>query len=169
MTVWDGIGYLASGLVLLAFYMKAMVPLRIVALGSNLAFMAYGLGLGLKPVLVLHALLLPLNGLRLWQVVRSDRSSDDLSSEERRGADPTRRSGRPGSPASAHDHFGHRAGDRRDTGTDHPREQAPDARRCPQVFDSAWLSSPRGARTLTSLRCAALTAAGTQNRLAGKP
>ena len=45
-----------------------MIPLRAIAVASNLAFMAYGLGGGLYPVLVLHAILLPLNCLRLWQV-----------------------------------------------------------------------------------------------------
>jgi hypothetical protein len=30
-----------------------MVPLRLVALGSNVVFLIYGLGLNLKPVLIL--------------------------------------------------------------------------------------------------------------------
>jgi hypothetical protein len=43
-----------------------MVPLRIAALGSNVAFVAYGLALGLMPVWLLHAILLPLNARRLF-------------------------------------------------------------------------------------------------------
>lgn len=68
---WDACGYVASGLVLAAFYMKDMVPLRIVALSSNLAFIAYGLALGLTPIWLLHALLLPLNGYRLLEAARA--------------------------------------------------------------------------------------------------
>ena len=37
-------GYLASALVFLAFYMKTMIPLRVVGILSNVAFMTYGLG-----------------------------------------------------------------------------------------------------------------------------
>jgi len=66
----EGIGYLASLLVFCTFYMKTMIPLRGVAIASNLAFMAYGLAGGLYPVFVLHVVLLPLNCLRLHQVQR---------------------------------------------------------------------------------------------------
>jgi hypothetical protein len=57
--------------VLAAFYMKDMLPLRFVALCSNLAFIAYGFALGLTPIWLLHALLLPLNGWRLVEAARS--------------------------------------------------------------------------------------------------
>jgi CRP/FNR family cyclic AMP-dependent transcriptional regulator len=63
-------GYGASLLVFCAFYMKAMVPLRAIAIASNIAFVVYGLGHQLYPVLILHALLLPLNCLRLLQLRR---------------------------------------------------------------------------------------------------
>ena len=66
----EGIGYLASLLVFCTFYMKTMIPLRGVAIASNLAFMTYGLAGGLYPVFVLHVVLLPLNCLRLYQVQR---------------------------------------------------------------------------------------------------
>ncbi len=67
MGLLDAVGYMASGLVFLAFCMKAIVPLRIVAVGSNVAFIAYGFGLDLVPVLALHCALLPMNCWRLWQ------------------------------------------------------------------------------------------------------
>jgi CRP/FNR family transcriptional regulator, cyclic AMP receptor protein len=68
-------GWLASALVFSAFFMKTMLPLRIVAIASNLAFMTYAL-LGLMygdfgrlyPIFVLHAVLLPLNIARLRQL-----------------------------------------------------------------------------------------------------
>src|SRR5262245_59331150 len=67
MRLWDAAGYLASGLVVLAFCMKDVIPLRVVALTSNIAFLTYGIGLGLVPVWLLHAILLPINCWRLWQ------------------------------------------------------------------------------------------------------
>ena len=65
----EGVGYLASLLVFWTFYMKTMIPLRGVAIASNLAFMTYGLAGGLYPVFVLHVVLLPLNCLRLHQML----------------------------------------------------------------------------------------------------
>jgi hypothetical protein len=68
-TLWIEIaGYLASLLVLATFYMKTMIPLRSVAIASNVVFMTYGFLQGLYPVLVLHLILLPLNCLRLQQM-----------------------------------------------------------------------------------------------------
>lgn len=63
-------GYLASFLVFAAFYMRTMVPLRILAIGSNVAFLAYAIPLHLWPIAVLHGLLLPLNCQRLLQIRR---------------------------------------------------------------------------------------------------
>ena len=53
--------------------MKDMVNLRIVALCSNVAFIAYALVLNLTPILALHVILLPLNGWRLAQALRAGR------------------------------------------------------------------------------------------------
>jgi hypothetical protein len=70
MTLDSDIGFVASGLVLAAFGMKDMINLRIVAICSNFAFIAYALLLSLPPVLILHVILLPLNGWRLVQAFR---------------------------------------------------------------------------------------------------
>jgi hypothetical protein len=67
MTIWDTAGYLASSLVITAFCMKDILRLRVAASVSNVAFLIYGLGLGLAPVWLLHAILLPVNLWRLWQ------------------------------------------------------------------------------------------------------
>jgi hypothetical protein len=64
------IGYVASALVLAAFGMKDMVNLRIVALYSNIAFITYGIALNLLPILILHVILLPLNGWRLMGALK---------------------------------------------------------------------------------------------------
>jgi CRP/FNR family transcriptional regulator, cyclic AMP receptor protein len=69
------LGWLASGFVLLAFTMTAMIPLRISALCGNLAFIAYGQALGLKPILALHLALLPINAWRLGQEYRRTRTT----------------------------------------------------------------------------------------------
>jgi hypothetical protein len=69
--------WLAALLVFSSFFMKTMIPLRVVAITSNVAFVAYAL-LGLRygifgrvyPILVLHSALLPLNVLRLRQIRR---------------------------------------------------------------------------------------------------
>jgi CRP/FNR family transcriptional regulator, cyclic AMP receptor protein len=69
MISWiDGVGYLASALVLLTFCMGTMLNLRAIAIFSNLAFIGYGLGAGIYPVLILHAILLPLNTMLLIQM-----------------------------------------------------------------------------------------------------
>jgi hypothetical protein len=60
-------GWIASILVCLTFLMKDMVPLRLVAVSSNIAFFIYGVGLGLTQVWLLHIVLLPINICRLWQ------------------------------------------------------------------------------------------------------
>jgi CRP/FNR family transcriptional regulator, cyclic AMP receptor protein len=67
--------WLAALLVFSCFFMKTMIPLRLVAIASNVAFVTYAL-LGLKygifgrvyPILVLHSALLPLNVVRLGQI-----------------------------------------------------------------------------------------------------
>jgi len=73
MRAWDATGYLASALVVAAFCMRDIVALRIVALGSNIAFLTYGIALGLAPVWLLHAVLLPVNGWRLWEAIAPNR------------------------------------------------------------------------------------------------
>jgi len=69
MTLINGIGYLASGLVLLTFCMSTMLSLRAVAICSNFAFISYGLGAKLYPVLGLHIILLPLNVIMLFRMI----------------------------------------------------------------------------------------------------
>src|SRR4051812_12541291 len=64
------IGYAASVLVFITFYMKAMLPLRYIGLCSNVGFLIYGYLGGMYPVLVLHALLLPLNAVRVIELHR---------------------------------------------------------------------------------------------------
>lgn len=64
------VGYCASALVLATFFMRTMIPLRALAIGSNFAFIAYGFAAGIAPVLMLHLLLLPLNVYRMIEMLR---------------------------------------------------------------------------------------------------
>lgn len=75
MHTHEPIGYLASALVLAAFWMRGMVALRLVAIGSNLAFITYGFCAHIEPVLLLHLVLLPTNLYRLAQTLREERPS----------------------------------------------------------------------------------------------
>jgi len=81
--------WVAAFLVFLSFFMKTIVPLRMVALISNVAFIVYAL-LGLAygvfgrvyPILVLHSCLLPLNVLRLRQLRMLIRAVHEASDDE---------------------------------------------------------------------------------------
>ncbi|MEO8250250.1 MAG: hypothetical protein ABI589_12855 [Burkholderiales bacterium] len=63
----ESIGYLASLLVLATFCMRDMAALRLLAIASNAAFIAYGALADVRPVLLLHLVLLPVNLVRLAQ------------------------------------------------------------------------------------------------------
>jgi hypothetical protein len=66
----DLVGYLAASMVLATFCMRTMLPLRLVAVVSNLAFIAHGAVAWLMPILVLQAVLLPLDLWRLHELRR---------------------------------------------------------------------------------------------------
>lgn len=81
--------WVAALLVFSSFFMKTMIPLRVVAIASNVAFISYAL-LGLKygifgrvyPILVLHSALLPLNVVRLREMKRLIETVNRASSSE---------------------------------------------------------------------------------------
>ena len=75
----DGLGYVAALFVFATYSMKTMIPLRILGIGSNIFFIAYGYFGSLYPNLILHMVLLPLNGLRLYQMVRLVQQVKDAS------------------------------------------------------------------------------------------
>jgi CRP-like cAMP-binding protein len=73
MNIAELSGYLAAALVFFTFYMKTMIPLRVIGICANGAFISYGLIDSLYPVLILHVILLPLNSARLYQMMRLTR------------------------------------------------------------------------------------------------
>ena len=82
MNTGEIFGYIASVLVFATFYMRTMLPLRIVAVASNLAFITYAAIDGLTPILILHSALLPLNLLRLMQIRELGAQVERASSHE---------------------------------------------------------------------------------------
>ena len=61
-------GYAAAALVFVTFWMKTMVPLRVLGIGSNIFFIFYGYLASAYPPLFLHVFLLPLNIVRLREM-----------------------------------------------------------------------------------------------------
>lgn len=64
---------IAGGLVIAATFVKTMIPLRWLAVGSNIGFMAYAAFMPSLPMLLLHATLLPINLWRVMEMVRLTR------------------------------------------------------------------------------------------------
>lgn len=62
------LGWLASSLVFATFCARRMLPLRLLAILSNFAFIAYGYAGHLWPILALHLAMLPINIVRLRQL-----------------------------------------------------------------------------------------------------
>lgn len=60
------LGYAASSAVLASFLMRTMVPLRLVAMLSNVLFIGFAAIEDIRPVFLLHMALLPIN---LWRLV----------------------------------------------------------------------------------------------------
>jgi CRP/FNR family transcriptional regulator, cyclic AMP receptor protein len=69
MDLIEVLGYAASASVLITFCMSTMVPLRAVAICSNVLFASYGALAHIYPVLILHSILLPVNSVRLYQIL----------------------------------------------------------------------------------------------------
>jgi hypothetical protein len=74
----DLLGYAASVSVLATFCMSTMLPLRVIAIFSNILFATFGALAHIYPVLLLHVVLLPVNVARLVELLscrqRPDRS-----------------------------------------------------------------------------------------------
>ena len=69
------VGWLASGLVFATFCAKRMLPLRALAITSNLAFISYGYTDALWPIVVLHAAMLPMNVIRFREAFLAARGA----------------------------------------------------------------------------------------------
>ena len=63
---WFGYAAVLASIVTCA--MKTMIPLRVVSMVCNSLFITYGIFANVYPTLILNCILLPLNGLRLFQM-----------------------------------------------------------------------------------------------------
>ena len=73
------LGYVASGAVFVTFWMKTLIPLRIVAMIGNVLYFGYGINADLFNIVLLHGSLLPLNCLRLYQAHHLKRRIHDMA------------------------------------------------------------------------------------------
>lgn len=86
MTWIDFVGYLAALTVLMSFCMDTIVPLRGLAIASNVLFIVYGIAGQLYPVLLLHALLLLINVTKMVRLqVRGINARRESIGRGRRG------------------------------------------------------------------------------------
>jgi hypothetical protein len=69
MSYVDIVGYAAALAVLGSFCMSTIVPLRILAVVSNVLFGVYGVLADLYPVFFLHSILLPINLFKLATIL----------------------------------------------------------------------------------------------------
>ncbi len=67
------LGLVAAALYITSYSMKSMMPLRALAVASNVFFIAYGYVQSSLPELVLHGVLLPLNAMRMWEIQKLSR------------------------------------------------------------------------------------------------
>ena len=73
MNLGNALGFLGVAFCFASFVMKRMVSLRVLALVSNVCFIAYGLIESLLPSIILNAALLPVNARRLWEIIKLSR------------------------------------------------------------------------------------------------
>jgi len=71
---------LASGLIVISFFMKTMIPLRWLAVGSNVGFIVYGVLDRSMGTLALHLSLLPVNIYRAIEMTRLTRQVNAAAS-----------------------------------------------------------------------------------------
>ena len=64
------VGYAAAMLTIATYSMRTMIPLRVIGICANCLFIVYGYFAPVYPQLLLHGILLPLNSLRLYQMMR---------------------------------------------------------------------------------------------------
>ena len=86
MTWIEAIGWLAACLSIAGSAMKTIIPLRCIGIVTNVVSLFYAYNMGLYPSMTVNMILLPLNGVRTWQMLRLIQkvrlaSKSDLSME----------------------------------------------------------------------------------------
>ncbi len=75
----DMIGYAGGVFSLWGMYRNTMIPLRMGAIGGNVGFLLFGILSPSYPTLVLHAVLLPINAYRMFEMMRLIREIREAS------------------------------------------------------------------------------------------
>ncbi|WP_210485943.1 Crp/Fnr family transcriptional regulator [Microvirga antarctica] len=70
MTWVEAIGWLGAALAIAGSAMKTIIPLRCIGIVTNLTSLVYASSMGLYPSMAVNMVLLPLNGIRLYQMLR---------------------------------------------------------------------------------------------------
>lgn len=78
----QAVGWLAALLTFATYAMKTMLPLRLLAIATNLASLTFNVLLQIWPSIFLHAVLLPFNVWRLWQILALRRKVRDARRAE---------------------------------------------------------------------------------------
>lgn len=84
MTLIEAIGYFNAALGVAMLAVQTMIPLRITGIAHNIVSIIFGYAYGVTPMLVQHAILLPINSFRLYEMINLIRkvqvaSAGDLS------------------------------------------------------------------------------------------
>ena len=66
----DMIGYAGTGFTIMAYSMRRMLPLRVVAVLSSVALLVYGVLVASGPLIFMELVLLPINSYRLFELLR---------------------------------------------------------------------------------------------------
>lgn len=86
MTWVEALGWFGAALAIAGSAMKTIIPLRCIGIATNVVALIYAYFMGLYPSMTVNLILLPLNGLRLYQMLHLIRqvrqaSKSDLSME----------------------------------------------------------------------------------------
>lgn len=71
----EAVGFAGTGFTIVAYGMRRLIPLRIAAILSSLAFLVYGFLTQSYPLLVMEIILLPINSYRLAEIYLEQRST----------------------------------------------------------------------------------------------
>lgn len=82
MPLIEVLGYMAAGAIFATFWMKKMIPLRVIGMCGNVLFLSYGLVTDIIHIVLLHGALFPLNALRLYQAAALRRKIQEISAAD---------------------------------------------------------------------------------------
>lgn len=69
----EAVGYAGTGFTIVAYGVKNIIPLRIAGILSSVAFLIYGLLSQSYPLVLMEAVLLPINSFRLLELLAARR------------------------------------------------------------------------------------------------